>query len=436
MKGLRKNIYAIGVIFLFVIAAGMLALFLALFSSSTAVDGTTVGSVYIGDTKPNSDKRKEKLEADVKSWKNKAIYTISFQNVSFVIGEEEVTTIDETTGQETTKTVQKGLDILDFDYTTTNSKIVNNVANNVAYFTISDANKQKLFDKLVETYGSEITDSTYLDYQKLLDYILRDAGNMNTKSDYDLYDFLIKGQLEEVATAEIENLSQDKIEDILEVFEGVSIEIKPQKDPEGKLGFSAVEFFSQPEYKKFSSSDMSIIATGMAAVVMKTSLIVTVKNQGFSTDRYYGYLSQTMTARVNLKDDTDLRIINPETHSYFITIEKGYDSIAGKVSLRFKLEGCKFLDSFEIRTVSESFEYKTTFSDYETTDWEINPDNITEHNGRDVYYKVKIAGAETELYRYIKVITHVDNTTEEVEVFPKQEFFQGKDEVLDWQYVA
>ena len=57
MKGLRKNIYAIGVIILFVIAAGMLALFLALFSSSTAVDGTTVGSVYIGDTKPNSENR-------------------------------------------------------------------------------------------------------------------------------------------------------------------------------------------------------------------------------------------------------------------------------------------------------------------------------------------------------------------------------------------
>ena len=195
MKGLRKNLYAIGVIILFVIAAGMLALFLALFSSSTAVDGTTVGSVYIGDTKPNSEKRKEKLEKDIRIWKANAIYTISFQNVSFVIGEEEETIIDETTGQETTKIVPKGLDILDFDYTTTNSKIINNEANNVAYFTISEANKQKLFDKLVDTYGTEITDSTYLDYQKLLDSIQRDAGNMNTKSDYDLYDYLVKGQL-------------------------------------------------------------------------------------------------------------------------------------------------------------------------------------------------------------------------------------------------
>jgi hypothetical protein len=434
MKGLRKNIYAIGVIFLFVIAAGMLALFLALFSSSTAVDGTTVGSVYIGDTKPNSDKRKEKLEKDIRIWKANAIYTISFQNVSFTIGEEEETIIDETTGQETTKPLQKGLDILDFDYTTTNSKIVSNTANNVAYFTISDANKEKLFDKLVETYGTEITDSSYLDYQKLLDYILRDAGNMNTKSDYDLYDFLIKGQLEEVATAEIENLSQEKIDDILEVFEGVSIEIKPQKDPEGKLGFSAVEFFSQPEYKKLSSSDMSIIATGMAAVVMKTSLTVTVKNQGFSRDRYYGYLN-SMTARINLKDDTDLRIINPETHSYFITIEKGYDSIAGKVSLRFKLEGCKFLDSYEIRQNHEEFDYHIVFNEYQTDDWEIDPNNKIDYDGTEVYYRVVVAGSNTELFSYTKVITHINGEVEEVEVFPKQEFFQGKDEILDWQPV-
>ena len=434
MKGLRKNLYAIGVIFLFVIAAGMLALFLALFSSSTAVDGTTVGSVYIGDTKPNSDKRKEKLEKDVRIWKAKAIYTISFQNVSFVIGEEEVTTFDETTGQDVTTIVSNGLDILDFDYATTNSKIINNEANNVAYFTISEANKQKLFDKLVDTYGTEITDDTYLDYQKLLDYIQRDAGNMNTKSDYDLYDFLVKGQLEEVATAEIENLTQEKIDDLLEVFEGVSIEIKPQKDPEGKLGFSAVEFFSQPEYKKLSSSDMSIIATGMAAVVMKTSLTVTVKNQGFSRDRYYGYLG-SMTARVNLKDDTDLRIINPETHSYFITIEKGYDSIAGKVSLRFKLEGCKFLNNYEIKTNHEEFAYDITFSDYSSTDWEIDPNKKIDYNGVEVYYKVQIAGANTELFSYTKVVTHIDGTTDEVEVFPKQEFFQGKDEVLDWRPV-
>ena len=179
---------------------------------------------------------------------------------------------------------------------------------------------------------------------------------------------------------------------------------------------------------------MSIIATGMAAVVMKTSLTVTVKNQGFSRDRYYGYLG-SMTARVNLKDDTDLRIINPETHSYFITIERGYDSIAGKVSLRFKLEGCKFLDSYEIRSNHEEFDYKTTFSDYSTTDWEIDPSNVTTYEGIEVYYRVQVAGVNTELFSYTKIITHIDNTTEEVEVFPKQEFFQGKNEVLDWQPV-
>ena len=433
MKGLRKNIYAIGVIFLFVIAAAMLALFLALFSSSTAVDGTTVGSVYIGDVKPNSDARKQKLEDGIRKWKNNAIYTISFQNVSFVIGEEEVTEIDETTGQEVTRIINNGLDILDFDYSTTNSKIINNEANNVAYFTISEANKQKLFDKLVETYGVEITDSSYLDYDKLLNSILRDAGNMNTKSDYDLYDCLLKGQVEEVATAEIENLSQEKVDDILDLLEGVQIELPSQKTPEGKLGFSAVEFFSKPEYKKLSSSDMSILATGIAAVVMKTSLTVTVKNQGYTTDKYYGYLG-SMTARINIKDDTDLRIINPETQSYFVTIERGYNSISGMDSLRFKLVGCKLIDKFDIKINKTSFDFKITYEEYQSDDWEIDPTKTSDYNGGS-YYKVKREGADTELYSYTKVITHVDGSTDEVEVFPKQEFFEGNDELRQWRLI-
>ena len=78
MKALRKNIYAFGVITLFIIAAAMLILFLTLFSSSTAVDGTTVGSVWIGDKKPNTDARKQKLLKGINDWQTKkATYTFT-----------------------------------------------------------------------------------------------------------------------------------------------------------------------------------------------------------------------------------------------------------------------------------------------------------------------------------------------------------------------
>ena len=91
---------------------------------------------------------------------------------------------------------------------------------------------------------------------------------------------------------------------------------------------------------------MSIIATGFAAVVQSTSLTVTVKNQGYVSDRYYAY--NDMTARVNIKDGTDLRIMNPESHSYIITIEKGEKIIDGKTSLKFKLNGCQFVNKYSI----------------------------------------------------------------------------------------
>ena len=105
MKALRKNIYAFTVIVLFVIAFGMLILFLALFSSSTAVDSTTVGSVYIGDEKPNTDARKKKLTNGVNNWKDDAIYTISFQNVSLRIG--DTPRIDPETGAIVTELYDK-----------------------------------------------------------------------------------------------------------------------------------------------------------------------------------------------------------------------------------------------------------------------------------------------------------------------------------------
>ncbi|MCR5462213.1 MAG: hypothetical protein K6E87_04010 [bacterium] len=444
MKSIRKNIYAVGVIILFVIAAAMLTLFLALFSSSTSVDGTTVGSVYIGDEKPGSAARKQKLEKGINDWKRNAIYTISFQNISFVIGSTPkkdengniVVEKDEKTGEETIVYDNAGLDILTFDYATTNSKIINNKSDNLAYFTISEENEKKLMDTLVENFGTEVTATDILDFKQLKDAILRDANSMNTKCDYDLYDFISsEWNNYEIGTAYIENLSKTKVAEIAKLFDNVNIEILPQKDPEGKLGFSAVDFFSKAEYATLSSSDMSIVATGLAAVVMETSLTVTVKNQGYITDSYYGYEDKTMTARVNIKDGTDLRIINPETHPYVITISEGPDGVDGKGSLLFKLEGCKLVNNYKCEKIVTEIPYSVVYDDKAVV-FEYDPTNPnmgidTEHDG-GCYYLTYQEGRATYLYSFKKTITCVDGTIIETEVFPKQEFFVGQDEKRMW----
>ena len=141
MKAIKKNIYAVGVIALFIIAAGMLALFLALFSSSTSVDGTAVGSVYIGDTKPNSEGRNKVLRDDVNKWKRRAVYTITFQNVEYVIGQTVTTTTNPETQKEEQTIVNNGLDILEFDLAKTNANIISNKSNNLAYFTFTQEKK-------------------------------------------------------------------------------------------------------------------------------------------------------------------------------------------------------------------------------------------------------------------------------------------------------
>ena len=435
---MRKNIYAIAVGTLFAIALAMFILFIALFSSSTAVDGTTVGSVYIGDKKPNTEERKQKLTQGVNDWKKDARYTISFQNYSYTIGrtdklDEEGNPVYDGDGNQQFNDV--GLAILDFDYAATNKNLINDSTDNDAVFKISDENKEVLFQTLVNTFGSEITTDTYFLYDELVKDILKDACEMNTKCDYDLYDYLNTSWADNlVSQADIENLTVAKVDSLLEIFDGKEVIIAPQKSAEGKLGFSTVEFFSREEFANvgLTSSDMSIIATGFAAVVQNTSLTVTVKNQGYISDRYYAY--NDMTARVNIKDGTDLRIMNPETHEYIITIEKGEKIIDGKTSLKFKLNGCKFINKYTITKNTTSLGYKVFYDETQSDfDFDINNSKMgkSDYNG-GCYYEIYQEGKDTALYSYTKTTTYVDGTTSETEVYPKQEFFVGQDEYRHW----
>lgn len=439
MKSLRKNGYAVIVLILFIIAVSMLVLFLALFSSSTAVDGTTVGSVYIGDQKPNTDGRKQKLTKGVNDWKKDARYTISFQNYSYTIGrsdklDEEGNPMYDEEGNQLFNDL--GLDILAFDYEATNRNINNGSADNDAVFVISAENKASLYQILVDTFGSEVTSDTYFLYDELVKNIINDANQMNTKCDYDLYDYLNTSWADDlVSQVDIENLTTEKVDFLFDIFDGKEISIAPQKSEEGKLGFSAVDFFSKEEFANvgLTSSDMSIIATGFAAVVQNTSLTVTVKNQGYVSDRYYAY--NDMTARVNIKDGTDLRIMNPESHAYIITIEKGEKIIDGKTSLKFKLNGCKFINKYTITKNETLIDYSILY-DERSTDFEFDINDTTmgvdaEYQG-GCYYQIYQEGKETALYSFTKTTKYVDGTTSEIEVYPKQEFFVGQNELRHW----
>ena len=229
---------------------------------------------------------------------------------------------------------------------------------------------------------------------------------------------------------------------MVDTFEGKKIVFAPQKSEEGKLGFSAVEFFSKDEYANvgLTSSDMSIIATGLAAVVQKTSLTVTVKNQGYVSDKYYAY--DNMTARVNIKDGTDLRIMNPETHEYVVTIEKGEANLAGDLSLTFKLSGCRFINKYTITKNEKSTEkegypgYNIVYDDSQS-DFDYDPTNpdmgIDTEYQDGCYYWIYQEGIPTYLYSYTKTTEYVDGRKPtSIEVYPKQEFYVGQDQLRQW----
>ncbi|MCR5308153.1 MAG: hypothetical protein K6E24_04075 [bacterium] len=439
MKGLRKNIYAITVIALFSIAFAMLVLFLALFSSSTAVDGTTVGSVYIGDQKPNTDGRKQKLTEGVLSWQKDARYTISFQNYNFVIGrtdklDDEGNPMYDEEGNQLFN--DEGLSFLKFDYAETNRLIKNDSSDNEAIFVLSDEKKEEFYQTLVLNFGKDAVDLRFFNFDGdggLLQRIMQDAREMNTKCDYDLYDYLNDSwNVSEVSDISISNLTSAKVDFLCNIFADKEIVIAPQKSDEGKLGFSTIEFFSKEEFANegLTSSDMSIIATGFAAVVQNSSLTVTVKNQGYISDRYYAF--DDMTARVNVKDGTDLRIMNPETHEYIIIIQKGADGIDGTSSLRFILKGSKLVNKYTVVKNDNSIPFETVY-DSNATDTSYDPTYMEADTYKGGCYSWAYQeGRDTNLYSFTKIVEYVDGTTAEIEIYPKQEFYNGRDELRHW----
>ena len=55
----------------------------------------------------------------------------------------------------------------------------------------------------------------------------------------------------------------------------------------------------------------------------------------------------------------------------------------------------------------------------------------TEYQG-GCYYQIYQEGKETALYSFTKTTKYVDGTTSEIEVYPKQEFFVGQNELRRW----
>lgn len=431
MKAIKKNGYFIVTLTFFIISLSVLVLFITLFSQSTAVDNTTVGSVYIGDLSDEKAKR-TKLITDVNTWKKSALYTISFQGVEIMLGryeklDENGNNILDAKGNITY--LKKGLEFLEFDCDSTINHINSDYKDNLAYYTINAEKKQDFYDLLVENYGTRVCDTDVLEFDALVNNIVKSAQSMTTIVNFNLSDFLKEGFTNTTVTSiPLTNLDSNTVNLLSELFEGEKIELLPQDKTKNKLGFSAIEYFQANEkFADLTSAEMSIIATGLAAVVQKTSFTVTVKNQGYISDRYYAY--DGMTARINIKDGTDLKIINPEDSSYYVTIEKSYDN-----ELKFILTGCLFMFEYDVVKKATVIEYKVEYAAKESafTYNELNP-NMGIDNDKNCYYYIQEAGTDTILYAYTKVITYLDGSTSEVEVYPKQEYYEGNNEVRFWK---
>lgn len=413
MKGITKNVYALVTLVLFAISVLFLVLVVSLYSKSTAVDGTTVGSIYIGD-KESREAKKEVLLSDVADWKKDVYYTIQFQNVEMVIGYT-----DEEMGSDTVAKKDR-LTILDFDVEETLDKLTLDTKN-LAYFKENTANIELFKERIAYVFGLDAFNN--LDFTKLMSDIVKNARNMATIAVFDLGKdgYMLDGFANSVVNSiTLQNVTTEAIDAIVEAYP--EIEIKPQEDTENKLGFSAVKFF---QGTKLSNDKLNIIATGLAAVVQKSSFTVTVKNQDIFI-RDYAY--NGMTARINVKDGTDLKIINPETTTYYVKTYKVSDT-----ELRFDLVGCKFINTYEVEIIEELV---SPLPDKEYNNGlKFGVDGMIIDEEQGIYYYVFDEGSQSKIISYIKVSTNVHGEVTRTNIYLKQEFYQGEAAYWVWNYL-
>ena len=87
-------------------------------------------------------------------------------------------------------------------------------------------------------------------------------------------------------------------------------------------------------------------------------------------------------------------------------------------------------------TKNETLLGYTTIYDERQSDFEYDVNDTTmgidtEYQG-GCYYQTYQEGKETALYSYTKTTTYVNGETSEIEVYPKQEFFVGQNELRHW----
>jgi len=372
----KRNLYLSITLVVLVISLIFAGVIFTVFNEENKVDETAVGFIYLGNT--SKTQYQAILEREIGSWQNQAEYTVQFQGY----------------------TLNLDLNWFDFDIDKTLDEIISH-EDNLAYFSLSDAN-QLIFDNALRTtFTSEIMDA--FNIESFIQQINMDLQRLYSRKTYELSDFLNESVAEHIIdTTTITNISSSDVDAIIEKISEIEI---PEQ---GR--FSLLD---QIDALGLTNEQMSIIASGLQGVVLNTNFNGFIFEQYTTMPIWAKPGHQVRILRVNQFDFT---FFNEMDYGFTLTIEKINDT-----SLSFTLHGIPYITSYTSESlVVASIPYQTIYIENDELDIAA-PGILIEETDTEFIYRLLIqSGIDGEVIFFNRTITENGTNPITIKLFDEQ----------------
>ncbi|HPG42277.1 MAG TPA: hypothetical protein PLJ98_00540 [Acholeplasmataceae bacterium] len=373
----KRNLYfmiSLVTVFLTVVFAVVLLFVLDLGKS---VSQTSVGFVYLGSYERNE--YEDVLAPRITQWQNTADYELSYQEYTWEID----------------------LNYFAFDALQTAVEVREDV-NNPAFFTLSQANEDLLYQSLTSDLTVDLIQA--FDFNALLSDLTFDMKLLKNRKLYELKDYLEPS----LSTTVIDTLSLDQIDPLIvnEITEAFQ---EPLVIPANER-FYLIEATNDLD---LSNEALSVIASALQYLTVKTPV------EGYMFERYQDlplWASPGVNVRILKLSNYDFSFFNPLQEALEMSLEQ-----TAADTLVFTLTGLPLLTTYEKdEVVGPTIYYQTTFVDNPLLD-ALTPSVVVTDTDTETTYELEVlAGTNGYITYYVRRVTPLGGTTYEIELYTEQ----------------
>ena len=376
-SSMKHNLYLVLAVVLLSLSVIFGVTALGVLGLGEQADETSVGFIYLGSV--DESQYQSILLSEINEWKNLADYRFQFQEYELE------------------------LDFSKFDF-----DVQGTIANlqkdgiNPAFFTLSDANRVIIEASFETEFSSAISDA--IDYDALLSDILDDMGNLTTKINYALTDYLNPTLLNSIINSTtLSGIVSTDVDAIIQKISSIIID-KNQR-------FSLL---SSIDALNLTNEQMSIVASAIQNITMNTLLTGFIFTQYDAAPAWSEAGKNVRILRVN---QFDMSFYNPLDYDLTIQLTK-----IDATSIKFELTGYPFISTistvpvFQTLIPFETIYIENLTINATTAGVVIASDTLEE----TVYELTTQTGVQGTVAFYIRTVTKLGGTPESMKLYEEQ----------------